>query len=196
MAGGKLTTYRLMARELVGRAVRLLRRRGLAGRSARRCRTRKRPLPGARDLPRGRAPFQEVAARIADQADQQGGYELEPEPARHLADTYGSRAPGVLGHAAGPADLTPLCPSQPVLRVEVDHAALMEQAATVEDFLARRSQLLLRAPQQALQAAPEVAERLGRHLGWDAARRDREVERFAREVRGSLACKLAGKDEA
>jgi glycerol-3-phosphate dehydrogenase len=181
MTGGKLTTYRLMARELVSRAVKLLRARKLADRSARRCRTRTRPLPGARGLT-GKTPLADLARELGQR------YALALPLARHLADTYGSRAAAVAELAGGPDDLTPVCPRQPVLWVEVDHAARHEQVGTLEDFFGRRTQLLFRAPRQALEAAPQVAERLGRHLGWDAARREQQVRRFADEVRGTLAC--------
>jgi len=181
MTGGKLTTYRLMARELVNRAVKLLRGRKLVDRSAKRCRTRKRPLPGAQGLS-GKTPLADLTRDLGAR------YALAPPLARHLVDTYGSRAAAVAELAGGPADLTPLCPSQPVLPVEVDHAALREQVGTLEDFLGRRTQLLFRAPQQTLEIAPQVAERLGQHLGWDAAQREEQVRRFVEEVRGSLVC--------
>ncbi len=182
MAGGKLTTYRLMARELVNRAVKLLRRAGRLEREITGCTTRKRPLPGSEGL----ADAKDVLA-LADRLTAQT--ELPPGLARHLADTYGSRVEAVLARIEEPSDREPLCPSQPVLRVEVDHAVLAEQACSLEDFFARRTQLLLRAPEACLTAAEETAERMGALLGWDEDRRQAEIAALESEVRGSLACR-------
>jgi glycerol-3-phosphate dehydrogenase len=76
----------------------------------------------------------------------------------------------------------------------VEHAVRFEQAARLEDVLGRRTQLLLRAPEDALEAAPEVAARMAALLDWDPARQAAEVEAFTALVRGSLCCRESAED--
>lgn len=182
MTGGKLTTYRLMAKELVDRAVKLLRRTGRLPRPANPCRTGSRPLPGAVGLTTGQTDLGALSARLEKEG-------LALPLARHLAGTYGVRAPGVLACGRDAEDREPICPTLPVIWAEVEHAVRFEQAARVEDVLARRTQLALRAPEAALEAAPEVASRMGALLGWDAARQAAEVAAFTTLVEGSLCCR-------
>lgn len=182
MTGGKLTTYRLMAKELVDRAVKLLRRSKRLTRQVSSCRTGSRPLPGAVGLTTGQTDLAAISARLEKEG-------LPLPLARHLAGTYGVRAPAVLGGVHEAADREPVCPSLPVIWAEVEHAVVAEQAARIEDVVARRTQLLLRAPEATLEAAPEIAARMGALLGWDDARRDTEMEALTALVRGTLGCR-------
>lgn len=185
MTGGKLTTYRLMARELVNKAVKLLKRSGRLERPVAPCRTRGRPLPGAVGLSTGQTDLEAVAGRLTEKE------RLPPALSRHLAATYGVRAPAVLGYAEEPGDREPVCPTLPVIWAEVDFAMAEEHALRLEDVLGRRTQLLLRAAEDALAAAPAVAARMAERLGWDAARQAEELAAFEAEVRGCLACREA-----
>jgi len=182
MAGGKLTTYRLMAKKLVDRAVTMLRRSGKLTTKLQRCQTRSRPLPGARGL-HGREELDAIASRLSDQE------QLPPAIATHLANTYGTRAQAVVDSARDADDLQPLCPPLPYVWAEVDFSVREEQSCTLEDFFARRTQLTLRDPEGCLKVAGEVAARLGRLLEWDDTQTQSALEAFEVEVRRTLHCR-------
>jgi len=157
VAGGKYTTYRAVAEQVVDRVAHALGHRG-------RCRTRTLPLPGGdldwepaeqwRHGPR----FTAAARALAHHA----GVD-EATAARWLA-TYGSEARHVAALAAqDPALTAPLCASQPHRIVEVVYAIRDEMALRPGDWFRRRSRMAF---------APGV---FARELGWDSARREVEL---------------------
>jgi glycerol-3-phosphate dehydrogenase len=160
ITGGKLTTWRRMARLVVDRIVER------DGRDAP-CRTQEIPL-GAPVDPASLARVQGVAEHAY--------------PA--LAGRYGHAAQRVL---ADPALARPIVPDLPDLLAEAPFAARHEQARTVGDVLLRRTRLGLLAGRELAAAdavAPRrVAQAMGAELGWGAARVDAEVARFAQEAR-------------
>jgi glycerol-3-phosphate dehydrogenase len=158
ICGGKLTTYRRMARDCTDKLVEFLTDRGddvLAGRQIKGCRTKNRALPGAAGLtPPGGKGVQAIADRLAQTA------KLPARVAEHLAQTYGQRAEAVvLRGLAEPALLERIDPELPYLWAEVDHAIQVDLARTVEDVLVRRVPLALRSKDQGLGAAERVAKR-------------------------------------
>ncbi|HEX7323934.1 MAG TPA: FAD-dependent oxidoreductase [Rhodanobacteraceae bacterium] len=123
IAGGKWTTYRLMAEETVDRVVADAR---LAPRSG--CRTRGLALAGAEGFHPGLA--DELTAK----------YHLEHDVAAHLAHAYGGRAVALLD-AAAPGSTQRLIVGYPYIEAEVAWARDEEMALTAEDVLARRLRL-------------------------------------------------------
>ncbi len=122
IAGGKWTTYRLMAEEVVDRAI------AEAGLVANPCRTRELPLLGAADY----------RSELADELVKM--YSLDGDIATHLAHAYGDRAEAVLALApAAPGER--LVEGYPYVEAEVVWAARHEMALGVEDVLARRLRL-------------------------------------------------------
>jgi glycerol-3-phosphate dehydrogenase len=158
ITGGKLTTWRRMAKETVDRIVE---RDG----SDVRCRTHEIPL----GMP--------VSPDELTEA---------PEHARaQLAGRYGHLAHDVLALAAGnPHLLEPIVDDRPDLLAEAVHAARREQARTVGDVLLRRTRLGLTAARRLLNgdAIERVAAVMGEELGWDETRRAREVQAFRVEA--------------
>jgi glycerol-3-phosphate dehydrogenase len=176
IAGGKLTTYRRMAREVVDRAVGLLHAAGDA-RLLRAPPTETLPLPGGVGWPGGG-----IAAVVA-QVRAAGGPTMDDATADVFAHTYGVRAIGIAARmAADPGAAERLTPDRPERVVQVDVAVAEELAHRVADVLVRRTQVYYRAPDQGLAAAPRVAARMAARLGWDAARVDEEVAHYAAEV--------------
>ena len=168
IAGGKLTTYRRMAEEIVDKAVAQL------GAEASPCRTDKDPLPGA--------PAWEDWDEREGSAEEKvllEEHRLDPETAAHLLTAYGARA---LEIARLPGGTERITPSRPDVWAEVDFAVEEEMAVRLEDFLLRRTDLLHKGPDQSLGLARPIAERMGRTLGWDAARVDEEVRLYERRV--------------
>jgi glycerol-3-phosphate dehydrogenase len=159
ITGGKLTTWRRMAKMAVDR---------LVEREARDapCRTHEIPLGAAVDaaeLPRVEGVPEE-------------SYEA-------LASRYGHAAHDVLAVAAERGELAqPIVPGLPDLLAEAVHAARREQARGVADVLLRRTRLGLLAAAEVSGPGSEVPERVARalagELGWDDARSAEEAERF------------------
>jgi glycerol-3-phosphate dehydrogenase len=161
ITGGKLTTWRRMAKMTVDR---------LVERDARDapCRTHEIPLG---------------QAIAADDLPRVEGVPAESYPA--LASRYGDAAHQVLALAAEsnpahPALAQPLVPGLPDLLAEVVLAARNEQARSIGDVLLRRTRLGLLAAREL--PVERVADVLARELGWSEQRMGLEIERFAEEA--------------
>jgi len=161
VAGGKLTTHRLMARQVVRR---ILRRLGIPDRGDV---THDRPLrrpPNAaplKDLGLSRDVIERLARRYP--ASEVVRY-LEPTEARQ-----------------------PITPSSPAVWGELDFALRHELVMTPTDFLVRRSGILYSAADHGESALEAVAERIGAAVGSPPDERDRQCEEYRALVRRSLA---------
>jgi glycerol-3-phosphate dehydrogenase len=165
ITGGKLTTWRRMAKQVVDRLVER------EGREAP-CRTD--------DIPLGMP---------ADDADLEAPTALDgslPDGHRELlAFRYGHAARNVLRLAGERPELAqPIVEGMPDLLAEAVIAARLEQASSVADVLLRRTRLgLIAAPQlRTAESATPVAEALGGELGWDAKRVVAEAERWVEDA--------------
>jgi glycerol-3-phosphate dehydrogenase len=163
ITGGKLTTWRRMAKLAVDRIVER------DGREAP-CRTHEIPLGMA-----------------VDEAELPRVEGVPEESYAQLAGRYGYAARDVLMLAAERGELAqPILPGRPDLLAEAVHAARREQARSVGDVLLRRTRLGLtgaRALCAPGERAPErVAAAMAGELGWDAARRDAEAAAFRAEA--------------
>jgi glycerol-3-phosphate dehydrogenase len=167
ITGGKLTTWRRMAKLVVDRMVER------EGREAA-CRTDDIPLgleagEGDLDPPEGVA-----------EDDLPAGYR------DLLGFRYGHAGRAVLRVAGGSPELAaPIVEGQPDLLAEAVIAARLEQARSVADVLLRRTRLgLLAAPQlRTAEAVLPVAEAMAAELGWDADRVRREADAWVEEAR-------------
>jgi glycerol-3-phosphate dehydrogenase len=175
IAGGKLTTYRVMAAEVADEAARILRERhGVASGSSL---TEDLPLPAAPS-----EPWDDFAARIRQEAAAVG---LDEAAATHLARFYGDEAGAVLDEIRREPELgTRLIPGLPYLRAEIARAVRCEMAMTLEDLLVRRLHIFYEARDGGLSVARKVAERMADEpgIGWSAAEIERQVEHYRRAV--------------
>ena len=163
IAGGKFTTYRLMARDVVDAAV------ADFPRPVPDSVTDQLPLLGADGFPAVRA----AARRLAED------YEVPLAAVEHLLTRYGSLTGEVLELIGADKSLgRPLLDGYPYLRAEVAYAVTHEGALHVEDVLARRIRLLIESPDAGVAAAPEVATIMGGLLGWGRRHRALEVRRY------------------
>jgi glycerol-3-phosphate dehydrogenase len=163
IAGGKFTTYRLMARDVIDAAV-----AGFA-RPANDSVTDQLPLLGADGLPAVRA----AAGRTAED------YDVPVAAVEHLITRYGSLAAEVLELIRADQTLArPIAVGYPYLRAEVAYAVTHEGALHIEDVLARRIRLLIESPGVSESVAAEVAVIMGGLLGWNRRRRTLEVKRY------------------
>lgn len=178
IAGGKLTTYRRMAAEVVDMAVRMLQLSpGFEG-DVESCCTHQCPLPGGVDWPED-DDHDAVASRIVEA----GAPHVPHDVARHLGDTYGMRGVDIARLCAEEAALaTRIVEGRPEILAQVDWAVREELASRLADVMIRRTQLFYRDTDQGLGAAPRVADRMAELLDWNAARRDEELEHYRAEV--------------
>jgi glycerol-3-phosphate dehydrogenase len=173
IAGGKLTTYRTMAAEVVDRAARQL---GSKAPSS----TAERPLPGGRGFEAGDEALERFSASLTSKAGDAAG-------ATAFALMYGARAGAVLERCAAPDAAQRLDPELPWLMGQVDESVDTELALTLDDVLSRRLSLVLRARDQGLGIAPQVAQRMAAKLGWTPERTQRELAAYRDVVASSRA---------
>jgi len=177
IAGGKLTTYRRMARQAVNETLKLLDQLGEPV-TATRASTKHRPLPGAEGLT---ATDLEGVAAIGRQL--MADYRLDVDTATHLCGVYGTRAPLLAARIVeDPALGERLDRELPYVWAEIEFAAKHDLARTVEDVLARRVPLLLVSRDQGLSVCERVADMLGALLGWSPAQRTQMLDEFSAEV--------------
>jgi glycerol-3-phosphate dehydrogenase len=179
IAGGKLTTYRRMARETVHKAIELLKEIGEArDEIIKRESTKHRPLPGAVGL---ETDDLEGVAKIGRALMTEHG--LDVDTATHLCGVYGTRATELGAAIAANRELgTRLDPELPYVWAEIDFAARRDLARTVEDVLARRVPLLLVSRDQGLGVCERVAARLATILGWDGTTTHQMIDEYRAEV--------------
>jgi glycerol-3-phosphate dehydrogenase len=165
VVGGKLTTYRALAEDVVDLIFRAL------GKTPPPCQTDDVPLPGAavEDFEAFRRDF---AARST----------LPPQNTERLLKVYGVRAAEVLRLAQTDAELSQVISVETgSIGAEVVYAFREEMAETLADCLMRRTMIGLdgRVGQDALERAARIAQRF---LGWDDVRAAREVEDYRRYI--------------
>jgi glycerol-3-phosphate dehydrogenase len=178
IAGGKLTTYRRMAAEVVDTAVGVLRLGNHLPARLRAARTDEEPLPGAVGWP-----ADDDHDAVAAQVEAAGQGRLSAKTSRMLADAYGMRSLELARRvAADPAQAEALVPGRPEIVGQVDWAVREELAARLSDVMIRRTQLYYRDRDQGLGAAPLVGRRMAGLLGWDEARLARELGAYETEV--------------
>jgi glycerol-3-phosphate dehydrogenase len=172
IAGGKLTTYRRMAAEVVDALVAQLAVAQRGATAVAPSHTEERPLPGGAGLD-GYA----GVARLAEELAQTPG--VDAAVAKHLASTYGARAPELVGLMRETPPLAErLDPELAYVLAQVDHAVESEQAVHLDDVLGRRVPLLLRARDQGLGAAAKAAARMAARLAWSADELARELAAY------------------
>jgi glycerol-3-phosphate dehydrogenase len=152
VAGGKFTTHRAMAEEVVDLVETRLARRSNG-------RTQNAPL----------GPPLEPLEDFLDLG-------IEEVSALHLQGRYS--APQVGQRLDAPAARDRIVDGRPNLWAEVDIAVGEEMALTLADVLVRRLGLFYEASDQAVAVAPGVAARMAVMLGWDSTRTSEEVAAY------------------
>lgn len=170
IAGGKYTTYRVMAEDAVDAAVRSLHPARPVARSV----TAQTPLLGADGFAALRNRRFEVAA----------GSGLDVEQVEHLLGRYGSCIDDLLGLLVDRPELAqPLPGCDEYLLAEVVYAVTHEGALHLEDVLTRRTHVSIEAWDRGLAAAAPAALLMAPVLGWTPDQVEREVEHYRRRVR-------------
>jgi glycerol-3-phosphate dehydrogenase len=180
IAGGKYTTYRVMAADAVDYATEDLPRR-----IAPSC-TDRVPLLGA-----------DGYFAMRNQVDTLAGeYGLHPHRVRHVLDRYGSLIGDVLDPGLDDRALLATVPEAPdYLVAEIRYAVTHEGALHLEDVLTRRTRISIEYPHRGVDCARQVADLMGDILGWDDATRGREIDNYVLRVAAERASQAAFDDE-
>ncbi|MBD0736621.1 glycerol-3-phosphate dehydrogenase/oxidase [Streptomyces sp. NPDC088197] len=179
VAGGKYTTYRVMAKDAVDEAV-----HGLDHRVAECC-TEDVPLVGAE----GYHALWNARARTAARTG------LHVARVEHLLNRYGSLAEEVLALIAEDPSLgAPLTSADDYLRAEIVYAAMYESARHLDDVLARRTRISIETFDRGTRSAREAAELMAPVLGWDKDQIDKEVAYYEKRVEAERESQLQPDD--
>ena len=166
VAGGKYTTYRVMAEDAVDAAAAVL--PGVPP-----SRTAHLPLVGAHR-------WTEVSGDAERLAAEHG---LAVEVVQRLLRRHGDRVVDVLELVRRDPSLgEPLTGAEGYLTAEVVHAVTGEGALHLDDVLTRRTRVSIQTPHRGVESAPRVAELMAGVLGWDEERTGREVEHYRARV--------------
>ena len=167
IAGGKYTTYRVMAKDAVDAAVRDL--------------DKKVPASCTEDVPLlGADGYHALWNARPLLVEETGLRDLQIE---HLLNRYGSLLPELLDMIKSSPELAqPLESAPEYLKIEAVYAASHEGALHLDDILARRTRVSIETWDRGIAAAPEVARLVAPILGWEPADVDREVEHYHKRV--------------
>ncbi len=167
IAGGKYTTYRVMAKDAVDSAV-----HGMERTVPESC-TERVPLVGAEGYLAAWNSRHLTAERTG----------LRVSTIEHLLGRYGTLMSELLSLIEKDPDLgQPLAGAEEYLRVEAYYAASHEGARHLEDVLTRRTRISIEVPDRGTAAARAVAELIAPVLGWDEADIARELEHYDARV--------------
>ncbi len=171
IAGGKLTTYRVMARDAIDAAGHSL--RTTVNLTVRDSITDRVPLAGA-DGYEARSNQRVLLARRSG---------LHVARIDHLLGRYGGMIDEVLDLVAQRAELgLPLEGADDYLAAEIVYGVTHEGARHLDDVLTRRTRVSIETFDRGVAAAPGIARLMGAELGWDEARQATEVDHYLRRV--------------
>jgi glycerol-3-phosphate dehydrogenase len=168
VAGGKYTTYRVMAADAVNEAA-----RNLDFRVPESC-TDQVPLLGA-------SGYRALWNQRRELAQAAGVHRARVE---HLLNRYGTCVYDLLDMVRKDPSLAEALPgADDYMRVEALYAATHEGARHLDDVLARRTRISIESWDRGVVAAPTVADLMGPVLNWDDEQRQREIDHYEARVR-------------
>ena len=181
VAGGKWTTYRVMAKDAIDEAVAAL--DGKVSESI----TQDIALLGAEG-------YQAAWNKRSKLARAFGVHKVRIE---HLLNRYGVMTDELLDLIRERPELQePLPGADDYLGAEVVYAASHEGALHLDDVLARRTRISIEAWDRGVSAAPVAARLMAETLGWDAAQTERELALYLRRVAAERASQQEPDDES
>ncbi len=181
IAGGKWTTYRIMAKDAINAAVDAL--DGKIPEST----TQEIALVGAEGYQAAWNSRGRIAAKTG----------LHVARIEHLLNRYGTMAEDLFELIrSDPSLADPLPGADDYVGAEVVYAASHEAALHLEDVLARRTRISIEAWDRGVSAAPVAAKLMAGVLGWDAEREEHEVQVYLKRVAAERASQLQPDDES
>jgi glycerol-3-phosphate dehydrogenase len=181
VAGGKYTTYRIMAKDTIDEAV-----KGL-GRAVPPSHTQDVPLLGA-------VGYAGTRARAAALAASAG---LTPAQMDHLLGRYGSLTEDLIAMIIERPELgRPIGGAPDYLLAEAVYSVTHEGALHLDDVLTRRTHIAIETRDRGAAAARAIAPVIGAELGWDGERVRRELGFFLARIEAELAAQRLPDDES
>ncbi|MGT2426005.1 glycerol-3-phosphate dehydrogenase/oxidase [Amnibacterium kyonggiense] len=181
IAGGKWTTYRVMAKDAIDVAASALDER--VPKSV----TEDIALVGAEGYQAAWNQRAAIAARTG----------LHTARVEHLLNRYGTLAAEVIALIEERPELAaPIPGADDYLQAEVVYATTHEGALHLDDVLARRTRISIEAWDRGVSAAPVAAELMAGVLGWDAEHRQLEVDTYLERVRAERESQTMPDDES
>jgi glycerol-3-phosphate dehydrogenase len=185
VAGGKYTTYRVMAKDAVDEVAKGLQTE--TGQPVPASVTAETPLLGADG-------YQAAWNRRARTAADTG---LDVAQVERLLHRHGSAVDEVLSLVAERPELAePLSGAEEYLAAEAVYAASHEGALHLDDVLVRRTRIAIEAADRGLAAANPVSRHLAAVLGWTEDQRLREVETYRSRVQAECAAETQPDDQS
>ena len=182
IAGGKLTTYRKMAAEVVDKSVEYLRCMDKLPK-LRSVNTAEEPLPGAVGWPE-----KDGLSWIEQELQNRVGQQLQPQTIALLAKTYGMRSFDVIELINEDGTLADkIIDDRPEIMAQVRFAIEQEISWTIRDVLIRRTQIFFRDTKQGMDCVERVGAYMAKILGWNDVQRQKEQEAYIEEVQRSQA---------
>ena len=170
LAGGKYTTYRVMAKDAVDMATNDIVR--LTNESI----TDKLPIIGAD----GYWALEQQVDALADQ------YQLKPESVVHLLNRYGADISDLLALIDDDRKLAgQISKTLPYLKAEIVYAVVAEGAMSVSDILERRTRIWFEGKKFGSDLVKEVADLIAPYLGWKAADKKASIAEYQELVRAA-----------
>ncbi|MGO2110437.1 MAG: glycerol-3-phosphate dehydrogenase/oxidase [Pseudoclavibacter sp.] len=181
VAGGKFTTYRVMAKDAIDAAVAAFDVRV--------------PESTTEDVPLvGATGFKAAWNRRAKIAR---AFDVHRVRIEHLLNRYGTLTDELLDLIRARPELgDPVPGADDYILAEIVYAASHEGALHLDDVLARRTRISIEAWDRGVSAAPIAAELMGEVLGWDGERREREVEAYRSRVAAEIGSQQEPDDES
>ena len=185
IVGGKYTTYRVMARDVMDAAVRYLDASNTKQHEQGHGLVNGAPTPVPPSVtevtPLVGATGWHVLRNQREQLARQTGLELLHID--HLLGRYGSLVSEIFDLLTRRPELAqPIGGAPEYLEVEVVYAITHESALHLDDILARRTHIAIETRDAGFGAVRRVAELAGKELGWDELRRAREIEDYEKMV--------------
>ncbi|MBM4387552.1 MAG: glycerol-3-phosphate dehydrogenase/oxidase, partial [Deltaproteobacteria bacterium] len=173
IAGGKLTTFRIMARELIDYILPAL----FPGKKV--------PASGAGTVP---LPYFQGSPSKDEYLNEKevlvSRYGLAPESADHLIGTYGGRVSKFMHYLDGDRSLGKrICDSLPYIRCEILHAVRHEMTMNVSDFLMRRTQMCLRMRDNGAAIAETVSGEIQKYYQDYKEISNKELDKYLTNIR-------------
>lgn len=171
LIGGKLTTYRKMAADLIDF---IARNHELDIQS--RCDTDKYPIYGS-EVENLKARSNEYVKVLIDD------FSLTQDDARYLLSAYGCHIDSLISYLEkSPWDSKNIVPGLPFIWAQLNYAIDYEMTISLDDFFIRRTHIFSLDWNQGTQVVKECADRMGKTLQWSEEEKQKQIEKYIAKV--------------
>tara|TARA_Y100001968_G_scaffold333459_1_gene396399 strand:+ start:2030 stop:3751 length:1722 start_codon:yes stop_codon:yes gene_type:complete len=185
IAGGKLTTHRIMAAEVLDVVAEQFRREGtrIGG-----CHTGAVPLPGGSSIAFRDDRLVSEGLSLPHRFEEDCVALLGEDVVEHLKQSYGGFWADVAARTGAAEELAQrIAPPLPYVWAELEYAVENELCLRLSDFMRRRTQLEIRDFDAAMRLAPTICTKMAAMLGWNEQRARAELKDFSDTAEANMA---------